>query len=153
MPSANPKPMKNHSLKTLVIAGGLSLIAASPVFASKAEDMFKKMDANADGKVTAAEHAQFSDTMFKQSDVDRDGKVSAAECEAAQATYDQKVDKQAVTSHLRQVDTDADGQISASENTAFEKSAFMRADKNADGSLSEDEVEAAHKEMKKDTKR
>jgi Ca2+-binding EF-hand superfamily protein len=92
--------------------------------------------------------------MFKQSDVDRDGKVSAAECEAAQASYDKKmkIDKKATSAHMRQVDTDGDGQISATENAMFGKSSFARADKNGDGTLSEDEVEAAHKAMKKELK-
>jgi Ca2+-binding EF-hand superfamily protein len=146
--------MKNHSLKMLVAVGGLSLAAISPLFAGDAEDMFKRMDTNADGKVTAAEHAQFAETMFKQSDADRDGKVSEAECDAAQAAHDKKmkVDKKATAAHMRLVDTDRDGQISQSENTTYARSEFVRADKNSDGTLNEDEVEDAHKAMKKELK-
>lgn len=146
--------MKNQSFKSLVIVSGLALAAVTPAFAGDAEDTFKRMDTNADGKVTAAEHTQFAETMFKQSDADRDGKVSAAECEASQASYDKKmkIDKKATAAHMRQVDTDGDGQISATENATFVKSSFARADKNGDGTLSEDEVEAAHKAMKKELK-
>lgn len=144
--------MKNNTLKSLLVIGGLSLAASTSVFASEAEDMFKRMDTNGDKKVTAAEHAQFAETMFQQGDVDRDGKVSAAECEAAQAVYDKKVDKKATAAHLRIVDTDSDGQISAAENAAYAKSSFARADKNNDGALSEDEVEDAYRAMKKEIK-
>jgi Ca2+-binding EF-hand superfamily protein len=144
--------MKNHSLKFLAAVGGLSLAAISPAFASDAEDMFHRMDTNGDKKVTSLEHAQFAETMFKQSDADHDGKVSAAECESASAAHDKKVDQKATVAHMRIVDTDRDGQISATENTAFAKSTFARADKNADGSLTEDEVEDAHKAMKKEIK-
>lgn len=146
--------MKQPSfLKSLVIAAGCSLAAASPVLAaSDAENLFKRMDTNSDGRVTSAEHAQSAETMFKQSDADRDGKVSAAECESAQATHGDKINKQATAAHMRQVDTDGDGQINANENSVFAKNAFARADKNNDGSLSEDEFEAAHKAMKKELK-
>jgi Ca2+-binding EF-hand superfamily protein len=146
--------MKNHSIKSIVIIGSLSLAAVSTAFASEAEDMFKRMDLNGDKKVTAAEHAQFAELSFQQSDADHDGKVSAAECEAAQATYDKKakIDKRATEAHLRQVDADGDGQISQTENAAFAQSAFARADKNGDGSLSEGEFESAHKAMKKEMK-
>lgn len=145
--------MKNHSLKSLVVVGGLSLAAVIPAFASDAEDMFKRMDTNGDQKVTSLEHAQFAETMFTQSDADRDGKVSAAECESAQAKHDQKVDKEATVTHMRLVDTDNDGQISQAENTANAKNMFTRADKNSDGVLSEDEVEDGHDEMKKELKK
>lgn len=145
-------PMNHPSLKSLLIAGGLFLAAASPILASEAEDLFKRMDTNGDGRLTSVEHAQSAETMFKQSDADRDGKVSAAECESAQATHDGKIDKKATALHMRQVDTDGDGQINATENNAFAKSAFLRADKNSDGVLSEDEFEAAHKAMKKELK-
>jgi Ca2+-binding EF-hand superfamily protein len=146
--------MKNHSIKSIVIVGGLSLAAAATAFAGEAEDMFKRMDANGDKKVTVAEHAQFAETSFQQSDADHDGKVSAAECEAAQASYDKKakIDKKGTEAHLRQVDTDGDGQISQTENAAFAQSAFARADKNGDGALTEGEFEAAHKAMKKEMK-
>jgi Ca2+-binding EF-hand superfamily protein len=146
--------MKNHSIKSIIIVGGLSLAAASTVFASDAEDMFKRMDLNGDKKVTSTEHAQFAETSFQQSDSDRDGKVSAAECEAAQATYDKKakIDKKSTEAHLRQVDTDGDGQINQTENASFSQSAFARADKNGDGALTEGEFEAAHKAMKKEMK-
>jgi len=142
--------MKNHSLKSLIVAG--LALAAIPAFASEAEDMFKRMDTNGDKKVTSTEHAQFAETMFRQSDADSDGRVSAAECESAQSKHDKKVNKEATATHMRLVDTDGDGQISQSENAAYAKSAFTRADKNSDGVLNEDEVEAFHKVMKKEMK-
>lgn len=143
--------MKNQTLKTATLLAGLAL-ATIPAFASDAEDTFKRMDTNADGKVTSLEHANFAETMFKQSDADHDGRVSAAECESSQAKHDKKLNKNATVAHMRLVDTDGDGLISATENDAFAKTSFARADKNSDGTLSEDEVEDAHKAMKKQLK-
>jgi Ca2+-binding EF-hand superfamily protein len=114
--------------------------------------MFKRMDSDGNGKVSAAEHAAFAETMFKQSDTNYDGQVSVAECNAAQAAHGKKIKQNAAATHVRLVDTDGSGQISAAENEAFAKSAFARADKNGDGSLSEDEVEDAHKAMEKEMK-
>lgn len=141
--------MKNHSFKFLLLASGLVLAGASPVFGSDAEDAFKRMDTDGNGKVTAAENAAFAETMFKQSDTNYDGQVSAAECDSAQASHGNKVSQKASARHLQIVDTDGSGQISASENAAFAQAEFARADKNGDGALSEDEVEAQYKAMKK----
>lgn len=144
--------MKNHSIKSIIATAGLVLAATSPAFASEAEDAFKRMDSDGNGKVTAVEHAAYAETMFKQSDTNYDGQLSAAECNAAQAAHGKKVKKGAVSTHIRLVDTDANGQISVSENETYARSTFTRADKNADGVLSEDEVEDAHKAMKKEMK-
>ena len=119
--------MKNHSIKSIIIVGGLSLAAVSTVFASEAEDTFKRMDLNGDKKVTSAEHAQFAELSFQQSDADHDGKVSAAECEAAQATYDKKakIDKKATEAHLRQVLLDAQWQKCEADKAGGEKTVVV----------------------------
>jgi Ca2+-binding EF-hand superfamily protein len=144
--------MKNHSLKSTLLVSGFALALVSPVFASPAEDAFKRMDTDGNGKVTASENAAFAETMFKQSDTNYDGQVSAAECDSAQASHGNKVSQKASARHLQIVDTDGSGQISASENAIFARSEFARADKNGDGVLSEDEVEAQYKAMKKEMK-
>jgi len=149
--------MNTHSLKSALLVSGLVLAAGSPLIGSEAEDMFKRMDADGNGQVTAVEHAQFAENKFKQSDTNYDGQVSAAECTAAEVAYhkknkmDEKVEK-ATAAHIRLVDTDGNGQISSSENATFARNAFAKADKNGDQLLSEDEVEDAHKEMKKEAK-
>jgi Ca2+-binding EF-hand superfamily protein len=146
--------MNTHPIKTALALSGLMLAASAPVFGSEAEDMFKRMDADGNGKVTAVEHAQFAENKFKQSDTNYDGQVSAAECNAAEAAYHKKdrFDEKATAAHIRLVDTDGNGQISSSENSMFARNAFAKADKNGDQVLSEDEVEKAHKEMKKEAK-
>jgi len=144
--------MKNHSLKSVLLVSGLVLAGTSPVFASPAEDAFKRMDTDGNGKVTAVENAAFAETMFRQSDANYDGQVSAAECDSAQAAHGNKVSQKASARHLQIVDTDRSGQISASENAAFAQGEFDRADKNGDGVLSEDEVESQYKAMKKEMK-
>jgi len=141
--------MKTPNFKSVLLVSGLALAATSPAFASPAEDAFKRMDTDGNGKVTAVENAAFAETMFKQSDTNYDGQVSAAECDSAQAAHGNKVDPKASLRHLQIVDTDRSGQISLSENAAFAQSEFARADKNGDGVLNEDEVEAQYKAMKK----
>jgi Ca2+-binding EF-hand superfamily protein len=145
--------MKTHTLKSLVVIGGLALVANSPVFGSDAEDMFKRMDTNGDKKVTSTEHTVFAETHFKQSDADRDGYISAAECDSAQAAAHKKVDQKATVTHMRLVDTDGDGRISPAENSAYAKNNFTRADRNSDGVLKEDEFEKFHHEMKEELKK
>ena len=144
--------MKNYTIKFVIASAGLVLAATSPAFASDAEDAFKRMDSDGNGKVTAVEHAAFAETMFKQSDTNYDGQLSSAECTAAQAAHGKKVKKDATSNHIRLVDSDGSGQISVAENQSYAKSSFARADKNADGVLSEDEVEDAHKAMEKELK-
>jgi len=145
--------MKNYSFKSVLVAAGLSVVAFSPVFGSEAEDEFKRMDTNGDGKVTTLEYSNFAEVSFNQTDADKDGRVSAAECESSWAVHHKKIDKNETAIHMRMVDTDGDGQISAAESAAYAKSSFARADKNSDGVLSEDEVEKAHHEMKKALKK
>lgn len=141
--------MKAPNFKSVLAASGVLLALGIPAFASPAEDAFKRMDTDGNGKVTALENAAFAETMFKQSDTNYDGQVSAAECDSAQAAHGNKVSQKASARHLQMVDTDGSGQISLSENAAFAQSEFTRADKNGDGVLSEDEVEAQYKAMKK----
>jgi hypothetical protein len=137
--------MKNNIRKSLLVAGSLALAAFSPAFANDALDVFKRMDANGDGRVTATEHDQFVYTKFRASDTDRDGKVSVAECIAAQESQDgMKVDQQATAARVNLLDTNGDGLISQAENDAYAKDEFHRADQNGDGVLSPAEVEAAH---------
>ena len=134
------------------VASHLPSSKAATEAAPLVEHLAKRVDTNHDGKVTSAEHAAFAETMFNETDADHDGSVSAAECDSEQAKHGDKVDRAASAAHLRVVDTDGSGQISASENAAYAASNFARADKNGDGSLSEKEVEAFHKIMKKEMK-
>lgn len=144
--------MKNQTLKSVLLLAGLSCASALTVRASEAEDMFKRMDINGDKEVTSLEHANWSQAMFDQADADHDGKISAAECESASTRDGKKVDKHATVAHMKLLDTDGDGQISKEENATFSRLEFTRADKDGNGSLNEDEVEAAFKAMKKQLK-
>jgi Ca2+-binding EF-hand superfamily protein len=142
--------MKNHSLSSLLIVGSLALAAVAPAFANDALDIFKRMDANNDGRITATEHSQFAHTAFQASDADRDGRVSLAECIAVQDTSNGvKLDRQATEAQMGLLDTDGDGHLSQAENNAYAKDEFQRADQNGDGALSLAEVQAAHNTAKR----
>ena len=64
----------------LPLLGAIAFVA--PV---AAHDMFKTMDTNHDGKISAEEHAAGAKAMFDKMDADHDGKITAAECDAGHA--------------------------------------------------------------------
>lgn len=64
----------------------LSVLAAAAQAASMTgADKVRTMDADKDGKVSAAEHAASAEKMFGLLDTDKDGAISAAEFDAADA--------------------------------------------------------------------
>ncbi len=70
------------SLASLMLAAG---VATSSLAAGEDHSQFKSMDANGDGRVSAAEHAASAKQMLEMTDTDKDGFVSAAEMEAGHA--------------------------------------------------------------------
>lgn len=66
--------------RVLVSISMLAAVACSGVALAKdADDKFRKMDANNDGRVTAQEHATAAQQMFTEMDTNRDGAVTMAE--------------------------------------------------------------------------
>jgi Ca2+-binding EF-hand superfamily protein len=134
----------------------LGLCALSAPLA--AHDMFRTMDANHDGKITAAEHAAGAKMMFDKMDTNHDGKITAAECDAGHA----KMAKEEAKEHegmkgmheagmkrmsgadmVKQLDTDGDGTVSAAEHARWSEKMFADADTDHDGSLTMAEMKSA----------
>jgi hypothetical protein len=108
---------------------------------------FDSMDADRDGRVSAAEHAAAAKKMFELMDANRDGKVTAAEMDAAQdKVTGRKASKggMGAADKIRVIDTDRDGVLSAAEHAAGSKAMFEKMDENKDGYLSRREWDAGH---------
>lgn len=131
----------------------LALFALPAAFAGHDDDaMFKKMDANGDGKISRAEHAAAAQQMFKECDANGDGVVTAAEMDAAALARGEKPGKRDKTSaeKIQMIDQNGDGKLTAAEHEAGSEKMFAQMDKDGDGYLSKEECEAGHKAMKKD---
>ena len=94
-----------------------------------------KMDANADGIVTADEMS-----------------AGHSEKKSSKLKFWEKKDKDdlSASEKISVIDTNGDGQISRAEHEAGSEKMFTRMDTNDDGTLSKDECDAGHKAMKKD---
>lgn len=72
------------SFASKILAIGIASILCGIALAGGGKDNhMKMMDANSDGKVTAAEHADGCKQMFTKMDSNQDGRVTAAEMDAA----------------------------------------------------------------------
>ena len=147
---------------TIRVLSFLCVFALSAPLA--AHDLFKKMDTNHDGKISAAEHTAAAQEMFNRMDSDHDGKVTAAEAEAGHdrleireakekgTMHDESMDKHRMSGAdmVKAMDTDGDGTVSASEHAAEADKMFARVDANHDGFMTADEMKTAHMAMQDD---
>jgi len=140
-----------------------------------AQSMFKEMDKDGDGKVTAAEWRAYWMDQFKKGDANSDGKRSKEEaaaaadklCEGKDVNKDGSLTKEeliggpipanaqapsAKASQFEMADANGDGTISEIGFASFMVGRFQNADKNGDGKLSKDEIRLmfldAHKEAR-----
>jgi Ca2+-binding EF-hand superfamily protein len=97
---------------------------------------FGKADADANGKVTAAEIAPLAEKRFARLDADRNGAVSAAEIDAAlQRALERRRDRV-----LAKLDADKDGIISRGELDRSVEALVAAADGDRDGGVSLEEA-------------
>ena len=89
-------------------------------------NLFRRMDTNADQKVTRDEYVGLFVSSFPTKDSDGDGELTAAEF--------------AFPSSFNQADTDGSGKLSAAEFKELYIGHFKHHDKNQDGVLSEKEL-------------
>ena len=159
-PRDSKKLKPQHDMKTgtkrtsIIVACSLAICALPAAFAGPGGDKhFKKMDTNADGKISRAEHAAGAKQMFTECDANRDGLVTATEMQtaiAAQGTKPGKHDKTAAQK-IKEIDQNADGQLTVAEHEAGTEKMFGKMDKDGDGFLSKAECDAAEKKYKQDS--
>jgi Ca2+-binding EF-hand superfamily protein len=135
-----------HVVVTAALLMSASLAVAAP------DKEFAMMDANKDGKLSAAEHAAGAQSMFEQMDANRDGKVTAAEMTAAHHAVTGKhagKSDMSAADKIKVVDSDGDGILTADEHAKASDSMFAKMDSNKDGFLSKKELAAGHAAMLK----
>ena len=143
--------MKRSILHVSIAALATYFSAAAPVIAEpKAKPAlaeFDGVDANRDGRISAAEHAAAAKKMFRAMDANRDGNVTAAEMDAAYSKVTGNKAEQSGMSgadKIKVVDRDGDGVLTASEHDAASKEMFRKMDTDRDGYLSREEWTAGH---------
>jgi Ca2+-binding EF-hand superfamily protein len=141
------KTLNRYAIAALV--GSFALSGA----ALAGDDKLDRLDADKDGKITAAEYSAGSKSAFDKLDANADGKVTAAEMDAAYTTSKAAVGAAKAPSgeRIKAMDTDGDGSLSAVEHEAGSRTMFDALDANKDGSLTAEEIKAAH-EAKEGTK-
>ena len=136
-------------MKTLSMAVAAS--ALTMAFGAAAhEDKMQSMDSNKDGMISSTEHATGARQMFQKMDADHDGKVTAAEMDAIHAQMkpdDTSGPKMSSAEKIKTIDTDHDGAITAAEHEAGSRAMFAKMDSNGDGNVSAAEMQAGHEKM------
>ena len=114
------------------------------------------MDQDGDDRVSRDEHQARAREMFETMDADGDGKVTAAEMNAAHEQIRGKKLRRAGASaadKIKRMDTDGDGALSAEEHGASARQVFSEMDEDSDGFLTRDEMGNAHRRMGAKTSR
>jgi len=148
---------KRDSFRLYAIGGTLAVLSIAIAHgedraaAKAAEAQFKALDADADDRLSPAEHAAGAKKMFDAMDADKDDKVTAAEMDAAQKKISRKKkagDKKLSSKEkIKVVDTDGDGILTATEHESGSLAMFDRMDGDRDGFLSREELAAGHAKM------
>ncbi|MGN6512091.1 MAG: EF-hand domain-containing protein [Lysobacteraceae bacterium] len=119
--------------------------AATPAAPAAAPDVvppwlaaLRAMDADGDGRISAAEHAAAARRMFAAMDRDGDGRVDLAELAARRGTTPERT-----AAALDAVDRDHDGGLDADEHAASTRAAFDAMDADHDGALTAAELQGA----------
>jgi Ca2+-binding EF-hand superfamily protein len=131
--------MTRLSLALALFAGITAVPSAALAmepYLPKSPKSFGKLDADANGKVTAAEIAPRAEKRFTRMDADRNGAVSAAEIDAAlQAAMERRRNRM-----MSALDADGNGLISRAELDSFVEKMVAAADTDHDGGVTFDEV-------------
>jgi Ca2+-binding EF-hand superfamily protein len=155
--------IRSRGISIVATFAGVMLSAA--VFAGNAQTSWdnemEMMDANHDGKITAAEHVTGAKKMFTTMDTNQDGKVTAAEMDSAQMKmkgHDTHADhagaghegaghQMSSSEKIKTVDADGDGVLTAAEHERASRKMFDAMDADHDGTLTAAEVKTGHEKM------
>lgn len=154
--------MKNPWLKLsgIGLAAMLGLggpaVALAGSSADTANERFKAIDTNGDGKISEAEFEAAAVVRFEAMDTSHDDRVTAMEIDAYKRSTTGKEKKTAKgwdttytsSGTIKDLDTDGDGYITVAEYEAGAKVKFEELDTNHDGFLSKSEWDAGFKRFK-----
>lgn len=132
------------------VASSPIAFGAQPMDAAAVEAQFKASDANHDGKLSPAEHANGAKKMFSMMDANKDGTVTVAEMDAGHAKKSGENMAKTDTSSadmIKTCDTNSDGSLSTAEHTAGAVAMFEKMDSDKDGFVSRAECLAGHAAM------
>lgn len=108
---------------------------------ARMEQHFAEVDADKDGKVTAAEMRAAREARFAKADADGDGKLTVEELDAARKAERLERLKRMVV----WLDADGDGMLSVDEFDQRRGRMLSRLDGDGDGALSQEEMRDAGK--------
>ena len=162
--------------KKTIIAAGVSVVAlgsvayaapgmmkyAEPVTLSDAQAksaaMFDRMDVNDDGQIDQADREARHDERFARLDTDGDGVISRAEFDAMHEKRGMRGEvkrgghhgKRGGGMHMmgKMADTNNDGIITRAEFDAGVKAHFAKMDTDGDGTVTAEERQTAHEQMR-----
>ena len=143
-----PSVRNFYAAALCAIAGcGLSL----PVSAGGGPDCQEKMthmnvEGGGDGQISAAEHAAGADKRFQTMDADKDGRITAAEIDASHGAESAAWAKHRMSSvdKIRKLDSDNDGALTRAEYAAGSQKMFSKLDVDGDGNLTAAEMRGGH---------
>jgi hypothetical protein len=105
------------------------------------------LDADADGRLSRAEHAAGAQALFRALDADRDGLLRANEVDEALENTLGPAHEVPADERIAELDRDRDARLSAAEHAAVAREIFDRLDTDADGFLTSDELQRGHDEV------
>lgn len=131
-------------MKKLIVLLGCAGVL--PAFAG--QDLFARMDADRDRRISAVEHAAAARAMFESMDHNRDGKVTPDEMWAAQHKVSgRKASALKAPEKIDVIDSNQDGVLSVEEHVAGAEVMFAMMDRNRDGKLTRAEYRAGHAKL------
>ncbi|MET0273994.1 MAG: EF-hand domain-containing protein, partial [Phenylobacterium sp.] len=130
-------------MKHLLIAAAAAAALAGAAHAQQPQG--RDFDTNHDGKVTLSEYkavsAERTGRMFARLDANKDGRITAAEAQAARPPGGAAPAQPGRgAGMLKRMDTNGDGVVTRAEMDAAGAARFATADSNHDGWLSKGEV-------------
>ena len=135
--------------KRSLFAGAIAaLVVALPAAAGGGDCQQKStrldVEGNPDGAISASEHAANADKRFEMMDADKDGRITAAEIGASHGAESAAWAKHRMSAaeKIRKLDADNDGALTRTEYAAGSQRMFTKLDADGDGNLTAAEMHA-----------